>query len=324
MIEVLVFPCTYRCDGHCIMCSIHKRKVEDIHWTAFEKFFSLSEMKSLKSVNITGGEPTLREDLPLLVDMICKSCPNLAEIIISTNGLDRDRIVASIEKVYDVISSRISLTVYVSLDAVNEQATKIRGVKNAESKAVKTIRSIKKLSQGKSIELGISCTLTSINYNSIDEIIKFAKEENIYVDFVLATINTAYINSKSMGDSFILSKSQEKEVLEKLKHAPTLYEKISVLPDFLHETENNQPRDCIFRDKKGLLLEADGTIRVCGMSNQYYCGSIAQIPILNFEETAIPSKDFCQQCKANSYYLLTKKGQQEMRKKTLLSVRKKT
>ena len=30
MLDVLVFPCTYKCDGKCMMCSIHEKRISDL------------------------------------------------------------------------------------------------------------------------------------------------------------------------------------------------------------------------------------------------------------------------------------------------------
>lgn len=145
MIETMVFPCTYKCNAKCIMCSIHERKNSDLSVKEFERFFSDERLYNLKSINITGGEPTLRADLPKLVEMILDKCPLINEILINSNGLLPDLIYSQVERILNLSCDNIKLWVFVSVDALDDKAEYIRGVSKAGEKACETIEKLKSL-----------------------------------------------------------------------------------------------------------------------------------------------------------------------------------
>ena len=83
-----VIAVTYRCDSRCNMCNIWK--LEPGPELAPEEYRRLP--RTLRDVNITGGEPFLRDDIVDLVRVIDEHC-NHPRIVISTNGFQRRRIV---------------------------------------------------------------------------------------------------------------------------------------------------------------------------------------------------------------------------------------
>src|SRR5690554_4339542 len=146
MIKVLVFPVTYICDELCIMCTIPERNSKDLPVDFFNDFFKDPNLSSLQSINITGGEPTLRRDLSQIVAMIMKNCLNLREIIINSNGSNPTRVVNRIEEILKEINSRVKLWVHISLDALDDETSDfIRGRKSTATNARNSLIELKKL-----------------------------------------------------------------------------------------------------------------------------------------------------------------------------------
>jgi MoaA/NifB/PqqE/SkfB family radical SAM enzyme len=84
---------TFRCNGRCHMCDIWKyptKPEEEIKPSVLEKL-----PDGLGRINLTGGEPMLREDIEDVVRVLYKKC-RLLEI--STNGYYTDRIIRIAEK----------------------------------------------------------------------------------------------------------------------------------------------------------------------------------------------------------------------------------
>ena len=77
-----VVAVTYRCNSRCIMCNIWQ--IKNFPEINYEEYLKLPS--SLRDINISGGEPFLREDLVDIVRVIKRACPK-AKITISTNGL---------------------------------------------------------------------------------------------------------------------------------------------------------------------------------------------------------------------------------------------
>lgn len=93
---------TYRCPMKCKMCNIWfnpTNKSEEI------KASDLKSLPKLKFINLTGGEPFIREDLPEIVEECYK---HTDRIVISTSGWFEDRVIA-LAKQFPIIGIRISI-----------------------------------------------------------------------------------------------------------------------------------------------------------------------------------------------------------------------
>jgi radical SAM protein with 4Fe4S-binding SPASM domain len=96
--------------------------------------------ETLRDVNLSGGEPFLREDLPQIVQVVRTACPK-ARIVISTNGLNPERIEGIISKILEVDEG---IGVGVSVDGLGEVHDRIRGVTGTYAQAVQTVEGLKK------------------------------------------------------------------------------------------------------------------------------------------------------------------------------------
>lgn len=315
MIETIVFPCTYKCNAKCIMCSIHERKNNDLSVKEFERFFSSEKLHNLKSINITGGEPSLKADLPELVAMILNKCPLINEILINTNGLLPDLIYSQVESILNLLHGNIKLWVFVSVDALDDKADYIRGVSKAGKKACETIEKLKKLKDRyANLELSISCTISSANYDQLQAVYDYAKERGICIDFICATVNTAYINSASKADNFVMDEQQKKDVADFLEsisdYSNVVSSKAFIIRMIKRLRGEKLTKQCILREGRGILLESDGTVRPCGMAEELLLGHIQDEDYSWLDNISdIIQKDICSKCDTDSYYNWTEEAQ---------------
>jgi cyclic pyranopterin phosphate synthase len=89
---------TDRCNFRCTYCM----PAEGLHWLPKDELLTFEELTRLvgvfvglgvRSIKVTGGEPTVRADLPVLVGMFREVGPDL-DISITTNGLLLDTLAA--------------------------------------------------------------------------------------------------------------------------------------------------------------------------------------------------------------------------------------
>ena len=93
---------TYRCPMRCKMCNVWQYPTEKSKEIQPEE---LRTLPKLKFINLTGGEPFIREDL----DKIVEECYRHTDrIVISTSGWFEDRVVALAKK-FPNIGIRISI-----------------------------------------------------------------------------------------------------------------------------------------------------------------------------------------------------------------------
>jgi GTP 3',8-cyclase len=90
-IEYLRISITDRCNFRCLYCM----PLDGLEWLPKANILSYEEITrvvselaplGLRRLRITGGEPTLRPDLELLIEML-RSIPEIEDISLSTNGL---------------------------------------------------------------------------------------------------------------------------------------------------------------------------------------------------------------------------------------------
>ena len=102
--KVVILPLTYKCNARCKMCDIWKQKDNlELEYFELEKLFSDELItSSLKSVNLTGGEPLLRKNLLAIVELIARKCEKLEIITINTNGFFSDKYCSIIEQIAEI------------------------------------------------------------------------------------------------------------------------------------------------------------------------------------------------------------------------------
>src|SRR5437762_7278119 len=90
-IEYLRISVTDRCNFRCLYCM----PVAGLEWLPKSEILSYEEIArivrqlaplGLRRLRITGGEPTLRPQLEVLIDML-RSIPEIEDISLSTNGV---------------------------------------------------------------------------------------------------------------------------------------------------------------------------------------------------------------------------------------------
>lgn len=124
---------TYRCNAKCDMCNIWKNPTnprEEFNPDILNKI-----PEGMKRLNITGGEPMLRNDIEKIVKILYTKSDRLE---ISTNGYYTDRII-------EIAKKFPNITVRISVDGLPENHDKIRGLKNGFDHALRTVLRLKEL-----------------------------------------------------------------------------------------------------------------------------------------------------------------------------------
>ncbi len=168
-----VLAVTYRCNARCTMCGIwNSQPVAELPPAIYAKLPA-----SLRDVNLTGGEPFLRDDLPEIHAAVRSVCPR-ARTVVSTNGLLTDRIVAAVRTMASV---EPGIGVAVSVDGPPEIHDRLRGVPGAHERAMGTVRGLQAAGFR---NLRLAFTATRENANCLGQVYALARE--IGVEFTCA------------------------------------------------------------------------------------------------------------------------------------------
>ncbi|MHA1684442.1 MAG: glycosyltransferase [Promethearchaeota archaeon] len=98
--------------------------------------------RHVKMLTITGGEPSLRDDLPLIIRAFYKNC-GLEHVTLHTNGFSPEKIL-KIARETMISCPSIELNVSVSIDGPPVVHDKIRGRVGAHKKATSTVSLLKR------------------------------------------------------------------------------------------------------------------------------------------------------------------------------------
>lgn len=142
---------TFRCNAKCNMCNIWKyptKPSEEID----PKYYA--KLPDGLRINITGGEPTLREDIDEIFRILH---PKASLLELSTNGFYTEKIVRLAEKYPDILI-RVSLE---GLPAMNDYK---RGTHDGFDHALRTMLELKKT---KCKNIGFSVVISEDNYSDL-------------------------------------------------------------------------------------------------------------------------------------------------------------
>src|SRR3954451_23779629 len=166
---------SYHCNSRCKTCNVWLLPNDDLVLDEWERVFgSLGDAPYW--FTFSGGEPTLREDLPAMVESAYRNCrPGI--INIPTNGIQDRVIPGRIEQVLSA-APKSEVIINLSLDAVGEKHDDIRGVKNNWPRAMSTYRQLKELQRDYSnLTLGIHTVISSYSVGSFAELCQFVQRE---------------------------------------------------------------------------------------------------------------------------------------------------
>ena len=122
----MCFITTYRCPMRCKMCDIWQ------HPTEKSKELQPKELEILpdvKFVNITGGEPFIREDLDEIVDVLFTKSPR---VVVSTSGWFEERIIKLAEKFPNI-------GIRISIEGLSQKNDELRGRQGGFDKGLRTL-----------------------------------------------------------------------------------------------------------------------------------------------------------------------------------------
>ena len=181
--------CNFRCP-YCMPKEIYGERYQFLkndQLLSFDEIKTISEIFSkfgVEKLRITGGEPLLRKDLPLLIKDL-KSILGIKEIALTTNGFFLNKYALDLKQ-----SGVDRLT--VSLDSLNPETYKKLNGQNLDIE--KTLEGIKFANSIGFENIKINCVvMKGINEEQIIDLVNFGRDNNLIIRFIeymdVGTIN---------------------------------------------------------------------------------------------------------------------------------------
>lgn len=191
---------TYRCNARCYMCNTWQ------HPTEKEKEFPPSLINripgNLNFINITGGEPFLRDDLEAIITAALQKTKRL---VVSTNGYLTESIVNIAKKFGNKIGIRISIE---GLPAANDE---LRGIKNGFDHGLRTLLILRDMGIR---DIGFGITVSDRNAKDMIDLYRLAAA--IGVEFATAVTHNSFYFHKA--DNYFVDQGMVAGEFEKISY----------------------------------------------------------------------------------------------------------
>lgn len=172
---------TYRCNARCSMCDIWKKSPgRELSPADYSRLPA-----SLREVNVTGGEPLLRDDLADVIRAIRERCRG-ARIVLSTNGLLPSRLRA-------VLADAGHIAVRVSLDGPGQIHDRIRGIQGAYNRVLESLEVARELGVR---DTGVCATMSRHNAGTIKDVQSIARDRKVQFTFTVAHSSPVFFGEK--------------------------------------------------------------------------------------------------------------------------------
>jgi MoaA/NifB/PqqE/SkfB family radical SAM enzyme len=270
--HVMIWVVTQQCNSRCQMCSIWKRQDAPlVSVDEAEQIFARDDFSFVRSLTLTGGEPTLRSDLPQLFEVALRHSPNLEHLLLATNGLLPRRISKHVGQMLDILAERENrvyrFDVQISLDGVGEIHDTVRGIQGFFQQVEATIAELRELQpQYPLLNIRLSSVLMPLNLPHVEELRAFACRERLHIYFSPAILESEYYGN--LGDAEDLSFSLDEEDARAREFFDKLAEEDETSMRFYYRDVaemiqgRRRSRRCMM-GFYGFTLEHDGSVYPC-------------------------------------------------------------
>lgn len=168
-LESIFLFVTGRCNSKCAMCFYAddmSKKADDL---TFEEMKRISETAGeFNRLWLSGGEPTLREDLPEILELFYKN-NHIKDVNLPTNGLKPDRVIEWVKR-FRQNCPDCNITISISLDGFGKTHDLQRGIPGNFYKALETLHKVEQHfgDDGKVLK-NIATVITKYNIDQVEE-----------------------------------------------------------------------------------------------------------------------------------------------------------
>jgi len=256
-----VIAVTYRCNSRCQMCNIWQTPTGyELKPTEYLKLPA-----ELGDINITGGEPFLRNDLLEIIDNIFTKC-NPRKLVISSNGYLSERIIAVGQEILKKdYHSRV--TIALSLDGIGDTHDKIRGVPGAFDLVLASIKGLQTIGFK---NIGLGFTFLAGNENCYEAVYNLAKNMNLNFGATIAHNAEHYFSTQANCgiDSQAVAVQVNKTINEKIgSFAKNELGKCYFLHGLIFWSKTNKSILPCAALSDSIFLDPEGNIYPCNILN---------------------------------------------------------
>ncbi len=196
----MILVVTRRCNSRCKMCSIWQEKNSPMLSLDEYRHMFREPLPSIRSLVLTGGEPTLRSDLPQIWEIARPALPRLEYGLLATSGLNVQRTLDQVTVILAQIEANPGslkrFEVQVSLDGIDETHDHIRGIDGFFARVTRTLDGLATLQQRyPMLRTRLSSVVMPDNIEQVERIHAFARERGLSIHFSPVVLTGTYFNN---------------------------------------------------------------------------------------------------------------------------------
>ncbi|ABY91665.1 radical SAM protein [Thermoanaerobacter sp. X514] len=279
---IAYFHITQRCNLNCPTCftfSPKRNKLNDMPTEKVKEVLRKIKEFGINEVIFSGGEPFLREDF---IKILEESKKLSLSVVVLTNGTLINKEIAN--KIKGTVDE-----VYISLDGVNEEIYgRLRGKENFK----KVINAIDYL-KSENINISLLPTITSINFEFIDQFKEFSDEIKCPINYSLfVPIGAGFYNT-----DLALNENQLVDFAKWIANQNNVrnFSESSKIKGKSMVGEISIRKGCGLGEGNEISIDADGTIYCCHLLH-YSKYKLGELPRSNLEEILSLKTKLCEGC----------------------------
>jgi MoaA/NifB/PqqE/SkfB family radical SAM enzyme len=276
---------TRRCNSRCVMCSDWRRQWDGAELTASQTREILSNplFESVQKFALSGGEPTLRDDLVELADTALSCLPKMRSLALLTNGLDPDAVAAKTEGLLKLpgTANLETLSVSVSIDGYGDDHERIRRVPGAFEKVTETLRRLAELQGEHPFYLCATCVVQPWNVKGLVRLSEFCEQTAIPLSFAPVCASEFFVEDPASRDSLAFSESDLAEfrsVFERYLEARLTPSNVPFWREYFDIVAGKGRKTPCFLSRHYAGLNSDGTLYMCPAGASPVYGSALDVP----------------------------------------------
>jgi len=221
-----------------------------------------STFGSIEWIIMTGGEPTLREDIGLIAKLLVEKCPHLKGIAVPTNGFITESAITACHAIDEACKgSKVKYSFTISLDGLGDLHERVRGISNAFRRTAKTIEAMRELQSKLDFRLGVHCVISKVNIHGLSDLKDWCNQERVSFSFQVAHNWKRWLNENS---DFSLTSKQMGSYLNilwnRIKEPAGNYYDWMIYR--MTRLAKNRPLGCLFVES-AFCIQPNGNVYYC-------------------------------------------------------------